>query len=69
MTQPFGMVYFVQNGKYKQQRDGLEPSNARSYVKFNDRRLVNNAGLAFAFKRWVFDAVGGFDVISSPGDD
>ncbi len=69
MTQPFGLVYFAQNGEYKQQRDGLEPSNTRSYVKDHDKRLVNNAGLGFAFKRWLFDAISGFDVISSPGDD
>lgn len=69
MTQPFGMVYFTKNGKYEPQRVGLEPAMTRTYSRTNDKRMLNNTGLGFAFRRWVFDAIGGFDVIASPSDD
>ena len=50
-------------------RRQIEPSAAKAYVRNGDRKLINNTGLGFAFRRWVFDAIGGFDVVSSPSDD
>ena len=69
LAQPFGYSYRVKNGGLDPVGTGLEKSMLKCYFEDRQSFVNSNTGLGFAMRRETYDAMGGFDVISSPSED
>lgn len=69
VAQPFGYVYWAYLGKYEPVRKSLEKSAMKKAIEDNNWHFAFNTGFAWAVTRQWFDKTGGFDVLTSPGED